>query len=82
METSVHVCGPEWTLKLFMFIIEGLGFSINNKRKYALQKKKKSRIDKTSFIGINAEILYNAIIILKIYIYKILIFRIFKINIY
>ena len=46
------------------------------------KKKKKSRIDETSFIGINAEILYNAIIILKIYIYKILIFRIFKINIY
>lgn len=45
-------------------------------------KKKKSRIDKTSFIGINAEILYNAIITLKIYISKILIFRIFKINIY
>ena len=63
METSVHVCGPEWTLKLFMFIIEGLSFSVNNKRKYALQKKK-SRIDETSFIGINAEILYNAIIIL------------------
>ena len=36
METSVHVCEPEWTLKLFMFIIEGLSFSINDKRKYTL----------------------------------------------
>lgn len=40
METSVHVCEPEWTPKLFMFDIEGLSFSINNKRKYAHTIKK------------------------------------------